>query len=212
MTPESQSTRSFLGSDSVNTFQRQRISKQQSRYWAITMETVFSVWIRDNRIIWRLHIEIIKAKAFRTFIRIYSLFESELLSANIKRTLHKALIRSAMIYAYPAWKLAADTCLLKLQVLQNKVAEDTQDRHDLLCNTCTDRGFAYSAQARMYNNQLYLRYAQLTKGQVCSQKTNPSSRQRGSYIRIITARVPLKNEDLWSWVSWRLTQRRAAWR
>jgi hypothetical protein len=53
----------------------------------------------------------IEAMAFRTFIRIYSLFESEHLHANIKLTLHKAIIRSVMIYAYSAWELAADTYL-----------------------------------------------------------------------------------------------------
>jgi hypothetical protein len=40
---------------------------------------------------WRLYIETIEAKAFRTFIRLYSLFESERLSVIIKLTLHKAL-------------------------------------------------------------------------------------------------------------------------
>jgi hypothetical protein len=50
--------------------------------------------IFDKRITWRLHIEMIEAKAFRTFIRIYFLFKSEQLCANIK--LNKALIRSIM--------------------------------------------------------------------------------------------------------------------
>jgi hypothetical protein len=59
----------------------------------------------------------IEAKAFRIFISIYSLFKSELLSANIKLTLHKALIKSAMAYARPVWELAADNCLLKLQLM-----------------------------------------------------------------------------------------------
>jgi hypothetical protein len=63
----------------------------------------------------------IEAKAFRTFIRIYSLFKSERLSANIKLTVNKALIRSAMTYACPTWDFAADTHLMKLQRLQNKV-------------------------------------------------------------------------------------------
>jgi hypothetical protein len=67
----------------------------------------------------------IQAKAFRTFIRIRSLFKSERLSASIKLTLHKALIRSVMTYACPAWKLAADTYLLKLQCLRNKVLRTT---------------------------------------------------------------------------------------
>jgi hypothetical protein len=40
----SQSNRSLLGKDSVNTFLRQQILKQQLKYlWTITMETVFSV-------------------------------------------------------------------------------------------------------------------------------------------------------------------------
>jgi hypothetical protein len=38
----------------------------------------------------------IEAKAFRTFIRIYSLFKSERLSVSIKLTLHNALIRSCL--------------------------------------------------------------------------------------------------------------------
>jgi hypothetical protein len=63
----------------------------------------------------------IEAKAFRTFIRIYSLFKSERLSANIKLTLHKALIKSVLTYACPAWDFAADSHLLKLQRLQNRV-------------------------------------------------------------------------------------------
>jgi hypothetical protein len=56
-----------------------------------------------DKITWRLYIEMIEAKAFRTFIRVYSLFKSERLSANIKLTLHKALIRSVITYCCPAW-------------------------------------------------------------------------------------------------------------
>jgi hypothetical protein len=63
----------------------------------------------------------IEAKAFRTFIRVYSLFRSEHLSADIKLTLHKAPINSEMTYTCPACELVADTYLLKLQRLQNKV-------------------------------------------------------------------------------------------
>jgi hypothetical protein len=47
------------------------------------------------------------------------------LSANIKLTLHKALVRSIMTYACPAWELTADTYLLKLQLLQNNVLRTT---------------------------------------------------------------------------------------
>jgi hypothetical protein len=63
----------------------------------------------------------LEAKALRALIRICSLFISERLNPNIKPTLHKALIRSVMTYAFPAWELAADIYLLKLQRLQNKV-------------------------------------------------------------------------------------------
>jgi hypothetical protein len=45
--------------------------------------------IFDKRITWRLCIENTEAKAFRTFIRICSLFKTERLSADIKQTLHK---------------------------------------------------------------------------------------------------------------------------
>jgi hypothetical protein len=69
----------------------------------------------------RLHIETIKAKAFRTFIRLYPLFKSERLSVNIKLYLHKTLIRFVMTYACPVWEFAAETYLLKLQRLNNKV-------------------------------------------------------------------------------------------
>jgi hypothetical protein len=68
-------------------------------------------------ITWELHIEMIEAKVFRTFIRVYSLFKSELLSTNIKLTLHRTLIRSVMTYACSAWEFAADIHLLKLQRL-----------------------------------------------------------------------------------------------
>jgi hypothetical protein len=77
--------------------------------------------ILDKRMTWRLHIEMIEAKAFRTFITIYSLVKSEGISSNIKLTLHKTLIRSVMAYACPAWEFAAESHLLKLQRLQNKV-------------------------------------------------------------------------------------------
>jgi hypothetical protein len=73
----------------------------------------------------RLHTEMIEAKAFRTFIRTYPVFKSERLSATINLTLHKALIRAVMNYASPAWEFAADTHLLQLQRLQNKVVRTT---------------------------------------------------------------------------------------
>jgi hypothetical protein len=75
----------------------------------------------DKSITWRLHVEMFEAKDFRTLAGMCSLFKKERLSANIKRTLHKAPIRSIMIYACPAWELAEDTYLLTLQRMQNKV-------------------------------------------------------------------------------------------
>jgi hypothetical protein len=56
-----------------------------------------------------------EAKVFKTFIRIYSLLKSDRLSANNKLTLYKALIRSVMTYAFPAWELAADTYVFKIE-------------------------------------------------------------------------------------------------
>jgi hypothetical protein len=60
----------------------------------------------------------IEAKAFRTFIRIYSLLISERLSANLKLFLHKSLVRTVITYACPAWELAEDIYLLILQRLK----------------------------------------------------------------------------------------------
>jgi hypothetical protein len=55
--------------------------------------------IFNRGITWRLHIEMIEAKAFRTFIRAYSLFKSQRLSPNNKLTLHTVLIISVITYA-----------------------------------------------------------------------------------------------------------------
>jgi hypothetical protein len=77
--------------------------------------------IFDWKIAWRLHIKTTETKAFRAFIRTYSLFKSEHLSANIKLTLYNALIRSIMTYASPTWEFVANTHLLKLQRLLRKI-------------------------------------------------------------------------------------------
>jgi hypothetical protein len=52
----------------------------------------------DKKFTWRLHIVMIENMAFRTFIRIYSLFNSERLSTNFKFTLHRTLIRTIMTF------------------------------------------------------------------------------------------------------------------
>jgi hypothetical protein len=67
----------------------------------------------DKIFTWGLHIVIIEDKAFRTFIRIYSLFKSERLSTNFKLTLHRALIRNIMTFACSAWEFVAGNHLLK---------------------------------------------------------------------------------------------------
>jgi hypothetical protein len=51
--------------------------------------------------------------------------KGERLCANVKLTFQKALIIPVITYACPAWELAADTYLLKLQRLQNKVLRTT---------------------------------------------------------------------------------------
>jgi hypothetical protein len=76
--------------------------------------------IFDKNITWKLHIEMVTTKAYRTYMRLYSLFKSARLSTNSKLTSHKALIRF-MTYACPAWAFAAYTRLMKPQSLQNKV-------------------------------------------------------------------------------------------
>jgi hypothetical protein len=120
------STTDFLVLNVALTKDRPVISSERAPHRIITL-TLWSVHVKYQGVIFfkrntlRLHIETIGGKTFRTFIRIYSLFKSELLSANVKLILRKALITSAMTYACPAWELAADTCLLKLQCLQNKV-------------------------------------------------------------------------------------------
>jgi hypothetical protein len=77
--------------------------------------------IFDRKMTWRLHIERTMAMALRTYLRTYSLYKSEGLSVHIKLTLYKVLIRDLMTYACPTWEYAADTHLLKLQRLQNRV-------------------------------------------------------------------------------------------
>jgi hypothetical protein len=51
--------------------------------------------------------------------------KSEQLSVDTKFTVFKALIRSVMTYACPAWEFAADSHLLKLYRLQNEFLRAT---------------------------------------------------------------------------------------
>jgi hypothetical protein len=70
---------------------------------------------------WRRHTGRILAKVLRTYIRIYPLFRSERLSANIKLVHYGALIGSVMVYVCPIWEYAADCRHLNVQRLQNRV-------------------------------------------------------------------------------------------
>jgi hypothetical protein len=63
----------------------------------------------------------IEANAFRSFISVYFVLQSERLSATIKLTLDKTLIRSSMTYDCPACEFSADNHLWKLQHLQKKI-------------------------------------------------------------------------------------------
>jgi hypothetical protein len=51
------------------------------------------------------------------------------------------------------------------------------------------RGPVHSEQGRIVSNTLYVQNTHLTKGQAYSYETNPSSRQRGCYIRAMTVTV-----------------------
>jgi hypothetical protein len=81
----------------------------------------------DKRMRWRHHIERTVAKALSTYIRTYSPFRNGRLRTNIMLTLYKPLIRSVMAYACPTWECMADTHLLKLQHMQNRVLRATEN-------------------------------------------------------------------------------------
>jgi hypothetical protein len=55
------------------------------------------------------YMEILKTDRSQSLqnISVHSLFRRKRLSVNIKLTFHKALIRSVMTYACPAWEFAA---------------------------------------------------------------------------------------------------------
>jgi hypothetical protein len=60
--------------------------------------------------------EMIEAKIFWTLITAYFLFKSERLRASIKLSLLKAVIKSVMTYACPAWEFTADSPPLKISL------------------------------------------------------------------------------------------------
>jgi hypothetical protein len=101
-----------------------------------------------------------EAEVLRTFIRIDSVFKSERLCANIKLTVHNALIRTVMTYVCPAWELAADTYLLKLQHLQNKIFSTTGNFPR--CTPVSDSHAAFND----YIRNLCRQQAEITQNQV----------------------------------------------
>jgi hypothetical protein len=70
---------------------------------------------------WNAHIDWGVTKGLQTLGQIYPLLKSEKLDTKTELTLYKALIRSKMTYVCPTWKSAANTHLIKLQRLQNRV-------------------------------------------------------------------------------------------
>jgi hypothetical protein len=72
--------------------------------------------IVDKKITWRLRIEIVTTKAYKTFMRLYSLFKSNRLNTNSKLALHKDLIRSIMTYACPAREFPRNTPIRVLYI------------------------------------------------------------------------------------------------
>jgi hypothetical protein len=129
------------------------------------LDVIFDKWIT-----WELHMEIIEAMTFRTFIRICHLFERKPLIANIKLTLRKALIRSIMTYACPAWELAADTYLLKWQRLKNKVLR-------------TIGNFPRCTQVRDLHTAFNLPYDYITK--LCRQQAEVIQTHENQHVRSI---------------------------
>ncbi|KAJ4448031.1 hypothetical protein ANN_10043 [Periplaneta americana] len=78
--------------------------------------------IMDSHLTFRDHIQSLLRKANGLIVRHYPILAA-LTPDNLRAglTMYKALIRSVITYAAPAWGFAAVTHLLKLQVIQNQV-------------------------------------------------------------------------------------------
>jgi hypothetical protein len=101
--------------------------------------------IFDERITWRLHIEMIEDKVSRTFTRTWSLFKSERLSANTKLTLYKALIRSVMTYVCPPGNLQETLTSSNCSTLKTRSA-----RYLKFSKVHTSPWFAHSFQSFVF--------------------------------------------------------------
>jgi hypothetical protein len=62
--------------------------------------------IFDKKLTWKLHTEMIATKALCIFLNINPILKSERLSVGAK-LMNKALIRSVLTYACPAWEFVA---------------------------------------------------------------------------------------------------------
>jgi hypothetical protein len=91
-------------------------------YW---FSLVTYLGVTCDRMTWRHHIERTVAKVLLTYTVPYSLFKSGRLGTNIKLSLYNALLGLVRFYACLTWKYAADTHLLKLQRLHNRVLRAT---------------------------------------------------------------------------------------
>jgi hypothetical protein len=125
--------------------------------------------IFDKRITWRLYIETGTTKAYRTFIKLYSVFKSECLSTCFKLTLSKAVIKSVMTCAFPTWEFTAGTHLMKLQQLQNKVL-------------CTIDKFTRNAQFEICIMFFLILYVNDFITKLCRQKARVIQNHKYSHI------------------------------
>lgn len=76
----------------------------------------------DNKLIWKQHINFIRGKSLGRIYQLYPLLSSPFLSIKKRVQLYQSLILPIILYAAPAWGVAARTHLQVLQVVQNKVA------------------------------------------------------------------------------------------
>lgn len=78
--------------------------------------------ILDQKLLFRKHIDSLRAKAYAQLRNIFPLLNStSKLNIRTSLTIYKALVRSIITYASPVWGHASKTHMSKLQKLQNRV-------------------------------------------------------------------------------------------
>ena len=75
----------------------------------------------DQRLSFKHHINKTSAKAYAQFHKLYPLFKSPSISIWSKKTLYIMLIRTSMLYGYPAWSFLNKSLFSKLRGLQRSV-------------------------------------------------------------------------------------------